>query len=201
MKALAQRDGLLTIAGLAGLAALFLFVVYLPGGKELARIDAEIAAANAEIVGVPARVAELDRLRGEIARREAYLRETLVHVPSTADVHAVVQDVSRIARRVELTVTRLEPQPSIAHAAYRQIPFRVRFSGGFDRIARFLHELEQREGLIVVEELAFSREARQSTQDTQGTLDMVVYVRNSEFSDSAEKDDRSAGLASDTNTR
>ncbi|MEX1097428.1 MAG: type 4a pilus biogenesis protein PilO [Planctomycetales bacterium] len=199
MKSIIHRDGLLTIAGLAGLAALFLFVVYLPGRKEFARIDAEIAAANGEIADVPQRVAELGRLRSEIARREEYLQETLRHVPSSGDVHGVVQEVARIARQADLKLTRLEPLTPAPQAAYQVVPFRVGFSGRFERIAEFLRGLESRERLIAVQELALSQEARRSGQDVQGTLDFHIYVRNAEFSDSTEKNDRSGRLASDTN--
>lgn len=199
MKSLIHKDSLLTIAGLAGLAAAFLFVVYLPGRRELVRIDAEIAAAHAEISGVPARAAELDRLREEIARREQYLRETLARVPMEADAHAVVQDVARFARRANVTIARLEPLSAVPYAAYSTIPFRVRFSGGFEAIAQFLRELEQRRGVVKVESLMLSRESGGSGEDAQGVVDVAVYVRDFDFSDSAEMRDRTAASPSDTN--
>ncbi len=196
-----RRDSLITIAGVAVSAAVFVFAIYLPGGKLSRQTKREIAAASRTVCDFPLRVAELNSLHQSVRERVSFLDRSAVLVPGEANVHAVLGQVTRLADTANLTVTRLEPLPRIKHESYVTLPFRLSCAGGFLGIAEFLHGLEQESRLFAVEEFSITRPHEQTEQTAQADIYFSVYVNRAEYANSAEYDASLNAGPADTSIR
>lgn len=197
MKDTQRRDSLLTVMGLAVLVAAFVFLLYLPGRRRADSLRQEMQQADQVIRDVPLRLAELESLNGEIARRTAYLAETQPLFLSDAGQQTIVGQVAELARQAGLTIARQEPLPLVEHKSFRAMPFRVTIHGSFQGICQFLYGLERQEHLITVDELTFHAQSRQTAQAVLAEVSFSVYVMNGNRADSRDNDDSSTPRTAD----
>ena len=198
MKDPVRRDNILTITGLSLMAGVFVFAVYLPGHKACERVRGEIQAAEQSIQAIPLRLAELEKLKGDVAKRQAYLQEMQRAVPMDAAIHDVIREVSDLARQSDLQVTRLEPLKLIGYESYERFPFRLTCRGKFRSLLAFARGLEDRSRLFLVDELKLSRESKGTGEDVDGDIYFSVYRNLNDSSESDEKEKSSEVSAADT---
>ncbi len=195
------RDSFITIAILSVSVAGFLFGVYFPAQKSAERIDREIAAAQQSIREVPLRIAELESLCKNLCLRNDFLWRTQQLIPPEANIHSILRQVTKLANKTHLKITRLEPLPAIEHKSYAVLPFRFSFTGPFQGMAEFLRGLENQPRMFTLEELTISNQEEHSSQSREADLYFSVYVKNTESDDSAEYDTSWHQFRSDTRNR
>ena len=179
MKDLIRRDSLVTIIGLALLAAAFVFVVYLPSQKTERAVRAEIAQAERSIGDIPLHVAELESLNREIAQRVAYLESTRQLVPHDSDMHTILSQIASLADESGLTVTRLEPLAAVSYATYDVLPFRVSLSGRFQGVLSLLRGLEAPRRLFTTDDLAL-RQISKDGDVIEVDVNFSAYVKHAD---------------------
>ena len=197
MKDIARRDSLVTIIGLALLAAAFVFVVYRPSQRTEISIRREIAQAERSINDIPLRVAELESLGRDVEQRMTYLASTRKLVPRDRDVHIILSQIASLAEGASLTITRLEPLAPVPRETYGVLPFRVSLSGRFPGVLQFLRGLEERSRLFTTEELTL-RQTSQAAGTVEVDLHFSAYVIRSGYVDSAGNNASSGQAAVDT---
>jgi len=195
------RDSLITIGGLALLAAGYYATVYRPGRMAVHQAQRGIATAQQSVQQIPHRVAELESLKQEIERRENFLRASETHVPRRADLHALVGEVTRLAEQAGLKVTRLEPLPQVTHRTYVVAPFHATLSGNFRGLANFLTALESQERLYAIQDLSITREDARAGGSESADVHFVVYVLREEIPEFTNKADSSAKAGADSRIR
>jgi Tfp pilus assembly protein PilO len=186
MKDPVHRDCVLTISGLSLMAGIFVFAIYLPAHRACLRIRQEIAAAEQAVHEVPLRVAELDMLQQQLAKREKYLRQTATLFPEGASIHQVVQDIAHLARNSALEINRLEPLPPEQLQSYERLSFRVSFRGSFRALTTFCKGLESQTLLVAVDQIKLASESGVNAKGVQGDVVFSVYVKFNDFSKIAE---------------
>ncbi|MBW3540253.1 MAG: type 4a pilus biogenesis protein PilO [Planctomycetes bacterium] len=191
------RSTWLTVGGVTGAVAAFLFGVWLPGARRLTEIEQRTAAARQEVQSVPARVAGFELLRSQVAAAEEYVASCSRRLPARDDVHAVVSRISQLARDCRLTVTRLEPQEPEVRETYAARAFRIAFAGSFTQVFAFVSDLEADERFYAVREIELSCEPGKDRQPVQADVQFVVYTARSESAESAEKSASSASGTAD----
>lgn len=175
--------------GLAAILAAFFGLVIRPGREAAVEYHRQIAAADHAIREVPARLAEVQWLQTQVARRRDYLQRTTVQFPAEPALESVVQQVAQLARECGLAVTRQEPLPSVRYVTLCKRPLRLSVSGFFESFARFLQGLEKLPRLIAIENVSLSSQDGGISGAVQGMLSISVYDQFAEDSDSADKGD------------
>jgi Tfp pilus assembly protein PilO len=196
-----RKDSLITVCGLALLAAGYYFGILRPGAKFASKIRRGIASAEQSVREIPQRVAELESLKKEIDRRESYLRGTQALIPQNADLHTVVREVTRLADRSRLKITRLEPLPHALHDSYLVIPFRASLLGDFQGLSQFLRGLETQDRLITINDLSIGLEDEKTGKTEKAEVYFAVYAIRGENSDFINKADSSAVSVADPKIR
>jgi Tfp pilus assembly protein PilO len=181
-----RRETILAFGGICGLAALFLFVVYLPGRRDTGQIHGSIVGAEQMLREIPVRVAELEYLNTKIDRLQAYLRKSSASVPREADLHAIIGQVAALAETNNLRVTRLEPLSPITSESYETLPFHLTLSGSYPGVVRFLNGLSTQSRLFVVDDFSLDKAPQMPGASTEVDMRFSTYVRRIE---TAELDD------------
>jgi Tfp pilus assembly protein PilO len=198
MKAIIHRDGILTIVGFALLTGVFLFLVYLPGHKAAIQLRREIEVTRQTIGNVPLHVAELEALQQELNEHTQFVRQARATAPVIADVHAVINQVTDLARQSDLVVTRLQPGTPEMHASYQQLPFQMSFSGPFHGVATFLKGIEDSPRLFTVQKFILKKETGKNKKSVQGDMNFSIYISDKDSSDLAENDGSRERMVADT---
>lgn len=181
-----RRENLLTILGLAVLVVGFLFVVYFPGRTATAKTRAEIEQAKQSIRNLPLRIAELESLKKEVARRQDFLNRTESLMPSSVDLHELLGHVAKLAEETNLNITQTKLLDPVEYGSYRAIPIQIGFQGRFSDVMQFIQGLEQQDRLCTFEDLTVESGTARNIGDVEGRVDFSVYVRRTGKSDSAE---------------
>src|SRR5215218_4078688 len=98
------------------LAVLFYMQVYQPRAAELEAIDARVATLDSVNDRVKADLAKgsVDQLRARAAQYAASLELMRQLVPTSNEVPALLEQVSTAARRVNLDISAVVPEPVLA---------------------------------------------------------------------------------------
>lgn len=205
MKQLIRRDSLMTVTCLTALAAGYYFGIYRPGNLAISLARRGIATEHAKVRDIPARVAKLESLQREIRRREDYLRDAAVQIPTEADHHKVIEEVTRLSKRAEATghfkIQRLEPLPRVSCETYDVVPFHATLTGEFASLAAALTALESNQRLFVVRDLSISQQNEKTAKNEKMDVNFAVYVFRDENPDFSNKADSSAATRADSSFR
>ena len=198
---LLKRDSLVTIGGLALLAAGYYFLIFRPGVSAVSQVRRGIESAQQQVREIPERVAHLESLQKEVERREDYLRDVIRQIPREQELHNVIGEVTRLAEGAGFKIVRLEPLPRIPAETYEIAPFQATLTGGFDSLSAFLTALEGHRRLFAVRDLAISHENEKTGKVEKMDVNFAVYVIRGEKPDFSNKADSSAAAHADSRLR
>lgn len=186
---LGRHDTRIAILGTAILTGGYYFGIVAPGRQDAQRIQQEIEAAQARMMHVPVMMEQ----RTQLLKRLTALRDQQpvfdARLPLESHASVVLRHVAGEAQRSGLSITRLEPLPSVAHATYSAHPFQLSCRGTFADIAGFLAGLESHERLLTFGKIDFQRGSESAVEGgrtIQANFEFHVYSRHAEFTKVAE---------------
>jgi type IV pilus assembly protein PilO len=132
------------VGGLAFIAAIFLFRIYLLAPRQEENATLLTQVDNLVTVNRRARVvaaqggAELQQRLDQYEMHVAKLEEL---IPAVDEVSVLVDDITTRARLVDVDVTLLEPQPREPGELYDRISYNLAAVGEYHSVGRFLAEI------------------------------------------------------------
>lgn len=140
MKRKPSTRALGVIAGVCILlyAAAGYFLVVSPKKGDAARLDAEIAATNVELMAARAASEKQDDTQ-PIAVADIFKLATAM--PSTPDMPGILLELARIADETGIRFKSITPQSAVAAGEYQTVPIDVSFDGSFYALSDFLFRL------------------------------------------------------------
>ena len=186
-KALSPRGQALAVAGALLLVAAFgWFVLVSPKRSEAARLEAEVAALDAQIL--QARLASRKAAAEPVEVADLYLLAKAM--PDQTDLAGVLLELNRIAAETGITFTSITPDKSVVVETYQRVPIDVAFEGNFYALSDFLFRLRNLVGvqggalratgrLFTIERIAFS-EGTDAFPQISATLRINAYVFGTE---------------------
>jgi type IV pilus assembly PilO-like protein len=127
-------------AALALVVLALWFVVVSPKRSEAANLEAEVAAAQADL---NQRKADLARPSAAVTVRASDVFRLAKALPEDGNVAGVILDVDRLAASHGLTLEGLQPTAVIPVTGYYAQPLTVTVQGRFGAVSRFLSDLRQ----------------------------------------------------------
>jgi len=164
---------------LAGAAAAYVFLVFLPAQRRIGDIRDELNTkrefiANAQMLAPSVLVAH-EKLAALTGHDERWQRQT----PSRSQLPAVFAGINLAARAAGATTTQFEPQTPIPHETVTQYPLKMSVLGSHQSILRFVRSLERMPASIWVNDLRLEV-TRESGENLQCEVDLGVFCRSSE---------------------
>lgn len=135
------------LAGLAGVlvAALWWIFLYTPGQDELARVEGEIAAAEAEMLSLQQRVGQLEAIRTRAPETEAAIARLLSVVPDDPDLPGALRQMEASAEDAGLELgSVVAERPTVVDEAtgLSSASITLTGEGSYFQVVDFLRRLE-----------------------------------------------------------
>lgn len=136
-----QREQALLLVCIVAFAAigLYWYLVFTPRAAELAKESArveQLVALNDRAKAELAR-GDLATLRAQLASYQTHLSLIRTLVPAGNEVPALLEQISTAARRVDLDVATVDPQPVADGDNYDTYRYGMSVVGGYHQIAEF----------------------------------------------------------------
>jgi type IV pilus assembly protein PilO len=137
-----QRDKLMLVVMLASLVMIVAFwqFVYAPKVAELTQVRAHVESLQGSNQRAKAELAKgsVNDLRQQALRYQQNLQLMRQLVPTSNEVPALLEQVSTAARRVDLDINTVTPEPVIEGDQFDTYRYKLTVIGGFHPLAEFL---------------------------------------------------------------
>jgi type IV pilus assembly protein PilO len=122
------------------LAVLFYMQVYQPKAAELDTIETRVATLDSANARAKREMAKgsVDQIRARAAQYAASLELMRQLVPTSNEVPALLEQVSTAARRVNLDIGSVVPEPVLGGETFDTYRYRMTVKGGYHALAEFL---------------------------------------------------------------
>ena len=122
------------------LTVLYVMQVYQPKAAELDATEARVAALDSANARAKVEMAKgsVDQLRARAAQYAASLELMRQLVPTSNEVPALLEQVSTAARRVNLDIGSVVPEPVLGGETFDTYRYKLSVRGGYHALAEFL---------------------------------------------------------------
>ena len=162
------------------LAVLFFMQVYQPKAAELDATEARVAALDSANARAKAELAKgsVDQIRARAAQYAASLDLMRQLVPTSNEVPALLEQVSTAARRVNLDIGSVVPEPVLGGETFDTYRYRLTVKGGYHALAEFLSNVGSLTRIVAPVNLKLTPVP---TQQAKGATKNGPAMLNSDF--------------------
>lgn len=164
------------LIGILGvIVAAFVFVGIVPAAIERSRLNARIAAAEAELDSGEAGEAELRRLRRDVADLRAKVDQPQRRVPAEDELSEVLRNLTESAAAPGVAVHEIVVDEPHHHRDYSAIPVRMAFDASFPEAFSILQRLESMSRLVRFDDLAARIDPDAARAPVAVTLELSAF--------------------------
>ena len=167
---------------LAGTAAVFMGLTYLPGYRRIQQLREQIQAQEQYLNGAAAMAVALTTTQQELRETIRYNRAWLASAPGPRGIPQLCERIQQLAKSAGVETTRFDPQPIETQALLYEIPLTIACTGGFGQIHAFVHSLEAAPETIWIKQLDLRRSAARADL-LECEVNLVIFAVNPENSD------------------
>lgn len=180
-----------------GFFAYFMIIPQVDTKKNLAREYQEIKRNLDRLVAIKN---NLPKTKIEYAQLKEILRQTLNQLPDTKDIPNLLRNISSVGSENGLKVRYFEPKAIQNKEFYGEVPFEIRYSGGFHNIALFFDGIRRLERIIDVTSFTLEAPSKSDTRNLvlqgKATAKTYVYLRDEQRAKKDSKKDVKSGSTS-----
>lgn len=159
-----------------GLAALFVFPVYLPKNKEISKLDKENIYLQSEIEKVEAIANKLGEHKAERAAVELQLKAAAMLLPKQQEIPSLLTNISEQGTSSGLEFISFQPKPESKQEFYAIIPVSISVLGTYHKIGLFLDKLSKLNRIVSVNNITLSNPQVLGKETMlTATLELVTY--------------------------
>jgi type IV pilus assembly protein PilO len=164
----------LTVAAFAGLH----FWLLVPQFDQKRFLTGEYRNAKQELERLTSMKANFERSRKEYSQLKENLERVLVQMPEEKDVPNLLRQVSFIGQEAKLRVKFFEPKPLQAKEFYYELPFELRYAGGYHNAGYFFDAVRKLDRIIHVANFSLESKLVASKLTIEGSCLAKTYVYN-----------------------
>jgi Tfp pilus assembly protein PilO len=164
-----------------GLAA-YLFLVFLPGMREIHELRADMVVKERYLSESATRAAREKSVEAEEAETREYLTARHGGSKAAKDGAALFGELSERFKAVGVTMTMFRPEAKTSFAAVDRLPVTVQCKGTYGQMQALLASMEQVKQRVWVDDLVLER-GTNAGEDMRCELRLAIFVDNFEISD------------------
>jgi type IV pilus assembly protein PilO len=164
---------------IVALAAIY-FTQLVPQFDQRRLLAGEYQNAQQELVRLTAMKNNLENSRKEYARLKETLDSAVVQMPEEKDVPNLLRQVSTLGQEAKLRVKFFEPKPIQAKDFYMELPFELRYAGGYHNIGYFFDGIRKLDRIVHMASFSIESKVVASKPTIEGTCLARTYVYNKE---------------------
>jgi type IV pilus assembly protein PilO len=186
MKFAAPKSSWAYTVPLGGLAAAYIFLMFLPGWKTVDQLRAELKSKNdyiAQRVNLAIRTAST---RADFQKTQAYIADCTPTVPTAEELPSVFERITELAKSSGVSTILFDPQPVDKHAKLSRVPVVMNVAGQSSQIQAFLYAVESLPLRIWIDSVRIHKDG-QHGNSVGCELSLAIFTGNSEDSDYAKR--------------
>jgi type IV pilus assembly protein PilO len=164
---------------IVALAAIY-FTQLVPQFDQRRLLAGEYQNAQEELARLTAMKNNLESSRKEYARLKETLDSAVVQMPEEKDVPNLLRQVSALGQEAKLRVKFFEPKPTQAKDFYMELPFELRYAGGYHNIGYFFDGIRKLDRIVHMASFSIESKVVASKPTIEGTCLARTYVYNKE---------------------
>jgi type IV pilus assembly protein PilO len=164
---------------IVALAAIY-FTQLVPQFDQRRLLSGEYQNAQQELARLTAMKDSLDASRKQYARLKDALDTVLVQMPEEKDVPNLLRQVSMLGQEAKLRVKFFEPKPVQAKDFYMELPFELRYAGGYHNVGYFFDGIRKLDRIVHMASFSIESKVVASKPTIEGTCLARTYVYNKE---------------------
>lgn len=135
-----RKDQWLAVAIVAVVVGTFGLVVFLPQSRQLGDLRQQYVKAQDTLQQDKAKLLELAKIRGEIARADAEIAACNRRLPDGDELGPFLKDISNYSQLCGLDGATFLPQKPRDGEMFSETSIQMRFKGTFEELFRFLRQ-------------------------------------------------------------
>lgn len=182
----------IAIGIIAGIAALFYFLIFAPKQKDIKKLTAENQGLQKKVDEAAEAEKQQTELEKQLAAKKEEFEEIAKIFPEKQDIPDLLSSISDLGKRAGLDFNVFQPkQEALAEEGfYFKIPISIKLTGPYHNIGYFLGEVSGLERLVTVDNITLSspKEVEGGEMLLTSSCDLLTYRQKDESS--AEEDEK-----------
>jgi len=167
----------LTLAAFAGVY----FWQLVPQFDQKRFLNGEHRNAKEELSRLTAMKSNFDKSLKEYFQLKENLDKVLVQMPEEKDVPNLLRQVSALGQEAKIRLKFFEPKPLQAREFYFELPFEIRYTGGYHNVGYFFDGVRKLDRIIHVANFSLESKVVASKLTLEGTGLAKTYVYTKEM--------------------
>jgi len=174
----------LTVAALAGVY----FTLLVPQFEQKRFLTGEYQNAKQELDRLTTMKANFEKSQKEYLQLKDNLEKVLVQMPEQKDVPNLLRQVSFVGQEAKLRVKFFEPKPVQSKEFYVELPFELRYAGGYHNAGYFFDGVRKLDRIIHVASFSLESKVVASKQTVEGSCLAKTFVYNKQMAQEQTKE-------------
>ena len=174
----------LTLAAFAGIY----FWQLVPQFDQRRFLNGDYRNAKEELARLTSMKSNFDKSLKEYFQLKENLDKVLVQMPEEKDVPNLLRQVSMLGQEAKLRLKFFEPKPLQAREFYFELPFEIRYAGGYHNVGYFFDGVRKLDRIIHIANFSLESKVVASKLTLEGTGLAKTYVYTKEMPKEQTKD-------------
>jgi type IV pilus assembly protein PilO len=123
------------------IAAIFVYLVYLPMQDDLSRLNKQSADLERKLVNDRRIAANLPVFKAEYEKMQLQLEEALTQLPNDKEIPKLLTSIASTAKENGLNVLYFKPGGETPRGFYAEVPVSLKLVGSFHQVAKFFYDV------------------------------------------------------------
>lgn len=154
---------------------LYLFYFWLPTSKKIEENSAKVESMQRDIDKAKKLKAKFKDLEGKLVSLKAEREAAVKKLPSDKNIPDLIRTITRLSKQYRVNVTGINPSGQSKVSYFTKVNYKIRVTGNYHDIGRFLTALGLEERILTSENLSLSAAGGESSVNATFTLAAYQY--------------------------
>jgi len=156
------------------LVGLFIWFIYLPKTKDIARLKTNITNLENQIALAKVKAKNLQKLEEEYAGIQQELSLALKLLPTSSEIPTLLENITKLGNESNLEFILFSPKKEVSKQFYVEIPVSIEVNGGYHDVAVFFDKVGKLDRIVNVMDVSMKPTAKDNT-DLHTSCTAVTY--------------------------
>jgi type IV pilus assembly protein PilO len=156
------------------LVGLFIWFIYLPKTKDIARLKTNITNLENQIALAKVKAKNLKKLEEEYAGIQQELSLALKLLPTSSEIPTLLENITKLGNESHLDFILFSPKKEVSKQFYVEIPVSIEVNGGYHDVAVFFDKVGKLDRIVNVMDVSMKPAAKDNT-DLHTSCTAVTY--------------------------
>lgn len=156
------------------LVGLFIWFIYMPKTKDIARLKTSITNLENQIALAKVKAKNLKKLEEEHAGIQKELSLALKLLPSSSEIPNLLENITKLGNESNLEFILFSPKKEVSKQFYVEIPVSIEVNGGYHDVAVFFDKVGKLDRIVNVIDVSM-KPASKDSKDLHTACTAVTY--------------------------